>query len=88
LHKEKFGFSIPRSSRPKRREVTVEPFAGLYDVTVSQFMFGKGTHPAITRKEKEKFKRRIRESSQLFPTVELENLFFRTNKVKKKKLKK
>jgi hypothetical protein len=80
LGKEKFGFSIPKGSRLKKREVTVEPFAGLYDVHVSEFMFGKATHPARTRKEKEKFKRRIRESSQLFPTVELERAF--RNKIK------
>ncbi len=81
-----FGFGIPSfpkarklrvpkpraRPRPRRRKYTVDPFAGLFDVHVSEFMFGRATHPARTKKEKKKFKRRIRESAMFFPTVELE----------------
>jgi len=81
-----FGFGLPSMPRvrlpravkprarprPRRREVTVDPFAGLYSVQVSEFMFGRATHPARTKKEKKKFKKRIRESAMFFPTVELE----------------
>jgi len=84
-----FGFGLPSMPReegilfkrprarpmPRRREFTVEPFAGLYDVHVSELMFGKATHPARTKREKRKFKRRIMESRQLFPTVELARRF-------------
>ena len=75
------GIPKPRARpRPKRREVTIDPFAGLYDVHVSEFAFGRATHPARTKEEKKKFKKRIMGGSQFFPTVELEK--FRLGKLK------
>jgi len=69
----KLRVSKPRARQPaRRRKYTVDPFAGLYSVHVSEFMFGKATHPARTKKEKKKFKKRIRESAMFFPTVEME----------------
>ena len=90
-----FGFGIPSITRttklrrgikprarprPKRREITIDPFAGLYSVHVSEFAFGKATHPARTKEEKEKFKKRILGGAQIFPTVEMEK--FRLGKLK------